>query len=291
MSDRYEMRYEAPQGALRASVLVQGAELCALQAAGAEYLWQAGAAWPRHAPHLFPIVGRLTGDRLRIGPDSFTMKQHGFARDRRFTWVDRSETGCRLRLQDDAQTRLAFPYAFRLDVEYALSAAGLDVRYLVENPGSSILPFSLGAHPAFVWPLPGAAGKAAHTLRFAQPEPAPVRRLRDGLLLAEGFETPVRGLDLPLHPALFDADAMILDHLASDRVQYLGPDGRGIELSWHGFRELGLWSRAGGDFLCIEPWAGTASPEGFDGDFRDKPGVIHLSPGEQAAFGWRVSWV
>ena len=63
--DRLE-RHEIGSGALRAVISVQGAELQSLRdASGEEWLWQAGPAWPRHAPVLFPIVGRLPGDTLR----------------------------------------------------------------------------------------------------------------------------------------------------------------------------------------------------------------------------------
>ena len=60
-------------------------------------LWQAGPVWPRHAPVLFPIVGRLKDDRLRHQGKSYHLPQHGFARDRRFAWLNRSATACRLR--------------------------------------------------------------------------------------------------------------------------------------------------------------------------------------------------
>lgn len=56
-------------------------------AAGAELLWQAGPRWPRHAPLLFPIVGRLKNGELRSAERSTT--QHGFARDQRFEWLKR----------------------------------------------------------------------------------------------------------------------------------------------------------------------------------------------------------
>src|SRR5690349_6113151 len=55
-------------GGIAASIKADGAELCSLKAAdGLELLWQAGPAWPRHAPWLFPIVGRLANDDLRHG--------------------------------------------------------------------------------------------------------------------------------------------------------------------------------------------------------------------------------
>ena len=48
-----------------------------------------GPAWPRHAPVLFPIVGRLAGDQLRHGGSAYRLTQHGFARDRVFAWLER----------------------------------------------------------------------------------------------------------------------------------------------------------------------------------------------------------
>jgi len=139
-------RYDFAAGDLTASVLAHGAELCSLRnATGTEWIWPAAPAWPRHAPILFPIVGRLTGDHLRIGAETYPMKQHGFARDRRFTWGTCDAKSCRLLLQDDAQTQSAFPFAFRLEVVYALTPNALSVTYQVENPSKMPLPFSIGA--------------------------------------------------------------------------------------------------------------------------------------------------
>ena len=96
-------RHVLSNGTLSATIKADGAELCSLRdAAGEEMLWQAGPAWPRHAPVLFPIVGRLKDDRLRHQGRSYRLTQHGFARDRRFAWLNRSATACRLVLHEDA---------------------------------------------------------------------------------------------------------------------------------------------------------------------------------------------
>ena len=51
---------------ISATIKADGAELCSLKnRQGLELLWQAGPIWPRHAPILFPIVGRLKNDELR----------------------------------------------------------------------------------------------------------------------------------------------------------------------------------------------------------------------------------
>lgn len=67
------------------SVSKKGAELQSIVANGREFLWQGNPAfWGRRAPILFPIVGRLADDTLRINGHEYTMKQHGFARDSEF---------------------------------------------------------------------------------------------------------------------------------------------------------------------------------------------------------------
>ena len=251
-------------------------------------LWQAGPVWPRHAPVLFPIVGRLKDDRLRHQGKSYHLPQHGFARDRRFAWLNRSATACRLVLHEDAGTRAVYPFAFRLEIAFALDDDALETTFTVTNPGREVLPASLGAHPAFVWPLVEGLEKDAHLLEFAEPETAPVHRLDGGLLKPEPEPTPIAGQALALDPALFAADAVILTQPASRSVRYTASGAPAIEVAWEGFEQLGIWSRDGGDFVCIEPWHGMASPTDFDGEFRDKPGLMLIPPGDRRMLSMRI---
>src|ERR1700743_188792 len=136
-------------GGVAATVSARGAELCSLKTAdGHELIWQAGPQWPRHAPLLFPIVGRLKNAELIHRGRAYPMKQHGFARDQRFQWVERGPGSCALVLTDNAETRSRYPFAFRLTVTFSLAASGLEVRLEVTNTGEEMLPASIGAHPA-----------------------------------------------------------------------------------------------------------------------------------------------
>ena len=287
-------RHVVSNGFLSAAVKPEGAELCSLRdAEGTELLWQADPIWPRHAPVLFPIVGRLKDDTLVHHGRSYRMTQHGFARDRRFAWLNRSATACRLVLHDDAETRAAYPFAFRFEVAFTLDDDALEQTFTVVNTGREELPVSVGAHPGFVWPLAENVAKASHTLTFDQPEPAPVRRLDGGLLRPAAEQSPIVGDTLSLSPSLFAADALVLDQVASGSVRYAGPGTEAIEVSWDGFRELGIWTRMtteGGcaDFLCIEPWHGTASPMDFAGEFLDKPGLMLIPPGDRRVLTMRI---
>jgi len=273
-------QYTIATGHLVARISAAGAELQSLRdGAGREVLWQAGPAWPRHAPVLFPIVGRLVGDTLRHGGQAYRLTQHGFARDRRFAWVEHTPTACRLALADDADTRATFPFPFRFEVAYEVADATLSVTFTIENPGDTVLPASMGAHPAFRWPLADGVPKASHVLTFSHDEPAPIRRLAGGLLLPDALPSPIQGRILALDEKLFADDALILDRPASRAVRFTAPGAPGLEVAWEGFAELGLWMKPGADFLCIEPWCGYASPVGFDGDFADKPGLLLIPPG------------
>ncbi|MES5481610.1 aldose 1-epimerase family protein [Bradyrhizobium sp. INPA03-11B] len=286
MSDSHTLRGDG----IAATIQAHGAELSSLRnAEGTELVWQAGPQWPRHAPILFPIVGRLKNDTLIHRGKTYPMTQHGFARDRRFAWVEQGPRSCKLALSDDAETRARYPFAFRLEVTYSVDGAGLDVSFEIVNSGHEMLPASLGGHPAFNWPLLPGLPKDAYTLTFEKDEPAPVRRLKDGLMRQQAEPTPVKSRALALTEQLFDDDAVILDQVASASVRFAAARGPAIEVSWRGFRELGIWSKPGGaPFLCIEPWHGFASPAQFDGDFADKPGLMHIAPGSRKSLSYRI---
>ena len=293
MSDSHTLRGDG----IAATILGQGAELSSLRnAGGRELLWQAGPQWPRHAPILFPIVGRLKNDTLRHNGKTYPMTQHGFARDRRFAWIEQGPRSCKLALSDDAETRARYPFALRLKVTYSIDGPDLEVVFEVINTGAEMLPAALGGHPAFNWPLVPGLPKEAYTLTFDKTEPAPIRRLKDGLMRRQPEPNPVEGRTLALTEELFDDDAMIFDQVASTSIRFaatLGPAaatlGPEIEISWRGFRELGIWSKVGGaPFLCIEPWHGFASPAEFDGEFADKPGVMHIVPGARQSLSYRI---
>lgn len=266
---------------LIAAVQARGAELCLLRDADRlDYLWPAGPAWPRHAPILFPIVGRLRNDTLHHQGKTYRLTQHGFARDMPFSWIERTPDGCRLALTDSSETRKTYPFAFRLEIAYTAREATIETTYTITNTGNEILPVSLGTHTAFRWPLLPGTAKEDFSLTFEADEPGPLRGVQGGLLTPPTRPSPIKGRYLALSEPLFANDALILPAPASRSLRYAAAHGPGLTIAWHGFPQLGLWSRAGGDFLCIEPWHGMASPEKFDGEFAEKPWLMLIPPGE-----------
>lgn len=280
-------------GDLTARINPLGAELWSLtDAKRREYMTDADPAfWTGHAPLLFPIVGALNGGHYRLCGSAHELAKHGFARNSRFDCTAAEPDGATFRLAGSETTHLAYPFAFALDMAFRLEGWTLRMTATVANDGVTDMPFSFGFHPAFAWPLPGGAAKADHRVIFAQDEPQPVRRIDppSGLLLPDPQPTPVSGRELAPAASLFEADALIWDDLHSRALTFGAPGGSSLDIAFPDTPMLGIWQKPGANYLCIEPWQGIADPQGYGGDFRDKPGVVVLAPGEARSFRMDVT--
>ena len=278
---------------LSAAICPLGAELQWLKDAdGRDLLWDGDPAfWTGRAPILFPVVGVVRDGVIRVNGRAYPMAKHGFARRRTFALVDQSATAATFRLEADAETLAAYPFRFRLDLRFAIEGAALSIGAELSNPMDRPLPASFGFHPAFRWPLPGSGDRSEHRVMFDQAEAAPNRRIGgDGLLRAAPEPTPVDGRTLALADSLFEDDALIFDRLSSRGLTYGPPSGPSLRVEFPGMPLLGIWTKPGAGFLCIEPWQGIADPTGYGGEYRDKPGVIEVAPGATQVFAiWIVS--
>jgi galactose mutarotase-like enzyme len=265
---------------LSAAINPLGAELTHLRDAdGRELMTDADPAyWTGHAPILFPIVGRLNGDTLRLDGRDYPMKQHGFARKQMFELARRTDTDVVFRLTASDETRAQYPFDFGLEVGFSIEAATLSIDVRIANPGNVPLPASLGFHPAFAWPLPYGRPRAEHRITFAAHEPGEIVELADGLF-ASRRPSPLDGRILHLADDLFVDDALIWDPVASHSVTYGAGDGPSLSIDFPDTPYLGIWTKPGAAFVCVEPWHGHADPAGFTGDFRAKPGVFEVAPG------------
>ncbi len=269
-------------GDLAAEVNPLGAQLSILRdRSGHDLLWDGEpSVWAGRAPLLFPIIGTLAGGSYRLGSQTRPLSRHGFARGMLFDIVDATSSTAVFRLKADEASFRMYPFRFELEVHFALDGPTLSVTTYVRNAGAEDMPASFGYHPAFRWPLPFGRARSSHFIEFTNDEPAPIRRLgADGLMSPERHPTPISLRRLALADALFQDDVIIFDDIRSRSVTYGADDGPRIRLSYPDAPYLGLWTKPGAGFICIEPWHGIADPAGFSGDFREKPGVFTVAPG------------
>lgn len=269
-------------GDLTAEINPAGAQLSILRdRADADLLWNGDpAVWAGRAPLLFPIVGAVVGGKYRLGTQSYSLARHGFARGSQFAVVQSAVDKAVFRLSSDMASLKLYPFAFELDVSYSVRGTTLTLTTDVRNLGEKDMPASFGYHPAFRWPLPYGHPRAEHYLEFENAEPAPVRRLdKEGLLSAQLHATPVAGRRLALNDTLFVDDVIIFDNVQSRSVSYGASSGPRLEIGYPDSPYLGIWTKPGAQFICIEPWHGIADPQGYSGDFTAKPGVVNIVSG------------
>lgn len=276
---------------LTAAINPLGAELSSLKDAdGRELMTDADPAfWRGRAPILFPIVGRLNDDVLWVGGESYRMEKHGFARRSSFDLAESSPAHALFRMTDSVATREVYPFAFLLEIGFAIDGATLTMTAKIGNPGAVPLPASFGWHPAFAWPLPYGAAREDHRILFAAPEPGPLRGLNPDGLIAEDRPSPVEGAKLKLADALFERDALIWNPVASQALRYGADTGPQLDIAFPDTPRLGIWTKPGARYVCIEPWHGIADRAGFQGEFRDKPGVFEIAPGATWACEMQVT--
>lgn len=273
---------EIASAGLSAAINPLGAELMQLRDSDGRALMTDAdpAYWTGHAPILFPIVGALNGGRYRLDGQEYALPQHGFARRRLFETVEQSDRAVTLRLSDDADSRAVFPRAFALDVRHVLNAATLTTIVTVENRDDRDMPASIGFHPAFAWPLPYGRARADHRIRFEGVEPERLARIVPGGLIGPADrDSPLDGRTLTLRDDLFEQDALVWQRVESQSVHYGAADGPQLRIDFPDTPMLGIWTKPGAAFICVEPWHGIADPAGFTGEIWDKPGIHRIAPG------------
>ena len=205
-------------------------------------------------PVLFPICGNLP-------EGSYTLPQHGFARDLPWQLEElRDGAGLRLVLESNSQTLAAFPFSFRLSLDYRLETSALEILATVEHaPDSSgVMPFSLGLHPYF----------AVSSLQAASLEGLPERCLDHHQMApastADQLAQLPEGVDLLAEPT---GDSVRLVDAGSGQV---------ISLELTAPLDLAVvWTEPPRSMVCLEPWT---APRGSlaTGDRR-----LELEPGQR----------
>lgn len=268
---------KSPQ--LQATISLNGAELIFLGNEATEnILWSKQTAhWNRVAPNLFPIVGRLLNDSFTFQDQSYSLSQHGFARDREFEIVEQSETEIRLRLVSDTGSMSVYPFPFVFDVVYSLSESGLTISYETQNTGKDVMHYSVGGHPAFQLNEP----LENYYLEFDSAIQLERQELNGSYFSGEGIYYGVSNR-LDLGDELFENDAFVLKDPQFQSVSLKHENGETlVQMHCDSWTAIGFWTKKDAPFLCIEPWWGWADHMDSTGKLEEKAGIRSLNPGEK----------
>lgn len=270
-----------------------GAELKSLKYGNREYLWHGDPEfWGRSAPILFPIVGRLADDTLRIDGREYRMKQHGFARDVEFVRCD----GKYVLVEDGYREN--YPYAFELVAEYTTQGNTLICDWQVTNRDDKTMYFQIGAHPAFMLPDYNATDEVHGYIQCFDANdkivsPMVFNCLENGLRVHYGQPKMLINdkAILALTNTTFADDAILIEADQVAKVAMFDKQGkRVLTVSCPQAEAFGLWApfKPGCPFVCIEPWCGIADRVGFKGDISERDCIHSLVPEETFEFTYSI---
>ena len=263
-----------------------GAELTSVKLDGKEMLHQ-GEIWNRHAPILFPIVGKLKNDETKINGKIYHMKQHGFARDMEFRELEKNDVRHKYVLESNIETLEKFPFKFSLYVTHIVEEDTLETEYKVVNKDERQMIFGLGGHPAFICDY--SSGK--YKIEFENKEDnIKFMSLSDGLILEKETPNILKDNCIKLNKDSFINDAIIMKNIKSNKVYLKENEKKVLEFDFTGFPYLGLWAKIGAPFVCIEPWMNTADKVNTDGKLESKENILKLMPNEDFKCSYKVKF-
>ena len=260
---------------ISASINTFGAELILLKKENQNYIWTVDETyWNKTSPILFPIVGKLKNDSYSIKGRTYELPRHGFARNFEFKVEHLTESSVVFLLTENPETLKQYPFQFELRLQYELIENSLKISYSVLNKSQEIMPFSIGAHPAFAIE----DSFSDYSLQFNEAEEFVSYELEN-----EQFSNSFKKLNsengqINLDYSLFEKDALVFKKLKSNEITLQHNNEFVLKMSFEGFPYLGIWTKPNAPFLCIEPWCGLADNVNHNEDIFEKEGINLLQP-------------
>jgi len=304
------MRYILENDKLKVEIDSFGAELKSvkLKDNNREYMWYADKKfWARTSPVLFPFVGSLKNKEYIAKGNRYPMGQHGFARDMEHKFVSQSEDTIWFELKSNEETIAKYPYEFVLRIGYQLIDNAVKVLWEVENNASEMLPFSIGAHPAFICPVDEADSKVGYGISFGKfAEDAgntdkkvivdPKAKLNDvteihhhgntrdtGLAITEDIAIKLTDGCCKITDGFFDRCTYMIEGNQANSVGLIDRQGNEFVKVIFDTPLFAIWSpeEKNAPFVCIEPWYGRCDHVDFEGNIEDREFTNMLEAGEK----------
>ncbi len=229
-----------------------GAEMTSLALDGFEYLWTPDPKYyDRVSPCLFPITGRFADGYYTHRQKQYPLGLNGFAMEKTFTAEKLSDTELALTLREDESTLEVYPFRFTLAIRYRLDGDLLRICYTVTNRSDEPMPYSVGNHTAYKWPLRDGDLPGSYFLRFEKPETLES-------FSPFGWKAPyVTDENIrPLDHALYENGTRSFRGQRSDWVEYTGANCDYVVRMYHGdFPFVANWTKPDTDanLICLEP--------------------------------------
>lgn len=281
----------------RVEISEMGAELTSFKSktTGTEYVWQADpVAWKRHAPILFPIVGRLKDKTYIADGKAYEITQHGFGRDLEWQVQPESATCVSFTLTPNDYTKKMYPWDFKCTVRYTLNGASLKKEHITENCSGSTMYYEVGGHDAYNLCWQDGEQITDYYVAFEGTDKL-CRIVTDEavMLTEERMDVPLDNGRLPITRELFANDAVMAEGLPVRRASIgCTKSSRRVTMDFADFDYFAVWSPYKDfdvPFVCLEPWSTLPDGSYLDHAIEHKTGVRVLQPGQRETLSFTTT--
>ncbi|SCY45005.1 aldose 1-epimerase family protein [Alkaliphilus peptidifermentans] len=247
--------------------------------------------WGRVAPVLFPIVGKLRNDEIKIDGQKRNIHQHGFARDSKFEIVEKTNDKLVYHLKQNPELKNIYPYEFQLIISYIIKNNSLIVGWNVKNNDIKAMYFSIGGHPAFS--VPHNCKEELNSYRLVLKGNDKIYEYIMNPPFIKGRKYIDNPNELTIDSSLFTNDAIIYSGLEMISLYNINGGNR-ISVEFQGFPYVGIWSKSSASkdsmapFVCIEPWYGIADFENGADLIEKKAGIQKLSASQEFFTSYKI---
>lgn len=191
-------------------------------------------------PILFPVSGQLTNGTYEWEGKTYTMSNHGFARNASWEVIEQEvdkRASLTIKLVSNEQTKLSYPFDFTVIFTYLLEGGKLTIKQEYINLGNSPMPIYAGFHPYFKTSKKNLAYETDAT-RYYDYNDDQVKQFTKTIDLTNLKEAVV----------FLDSN--------NPSISFGDPaEKKRIKLSYGElFKYIVLWTESGNEFVCVEPW-------------------------------------
>lgn len=190
-------------------------------------------------PILFPISGQLANGTYEWNGKTYTMANHGFARNASWEVIGQeadNRASLSIRLTSNEQTKRSYPFDFTVVFTYVLVGGKLTIKQEYNNTGNTPMPIYPGFHPYFRTSEKNLAYETDATEYYDYNDDE-----------VKQFTGKVDLTDLK--------ESVVFLGSEDPSISFGVPALKKIKLSYgEPFKYIVLWTESGNDFVCVEPW-------------------------------------
>lgn len=291
------MIYTIENDLVKATFTSKGAELISyiLKSDNKEYIWQGNPEiWAKHAPLLFPFIGRLKDGEYTFEGKTYHSPSHGFGRDSEFTVTSKEETSITFYLEPNELSAQIYPFQFTFQVQYSLEGTTLKKTHTFTNKDTRTLYYEVGGHDGYNLCLEEGEVMEDYYVDFGNLEEIhPLCLDENIMILKDTYTIPLKDGKLPLHMNLFVPDALMLHNIPVRSVCIRSnKSARSVRFDFPDFPTLGIWTKRlpfNTNYLCFEPWSTLPDCAYLGKEIEQKVDIRKVAVGDSDSLSFSVT--